>query len=524
MTKITVSNIRISVSGEDGDALLAAERRLRAAGVPFDKGTLHVYKKSVDARRKDKISFVYSVSCLSDAAPESVCGDGISAAAETELDIACGREKLDGRIYIVGLGPAGMFCGLLLAEHGYRPVIIERGDDVDRRVRKVEDFYKNGRLDPDTNIQFGAGGAGTFSDGKLVTRIGDGRTSYVLRKLHSLGAPEDILWRAKPHIGTDILRRVVKNTADEIVALGGEIRYNTKAERIGDGWIQIDGEKIPCGCVIVAPGHSSRDLYASLMADGYTIESKPFSVGVRIEHLQSELDRAMYGNSALADRLGHAEYQLSYRKGERGVYSFCMCPGGEVVAAASEEGGVVTNGMSRHDRNSGTANAAIAVSVLPSDFGGSADGAISFQRSLERAAYAAGGSDWSAPCQSVGNFFAERDGGYGDRIVPTYMNSKVAPADFNKLLPLFVSSMLKEGLRAFSKKIRGFASDDVPLTGIETRTSAPLRIIRDDRMCALGHSLVYPCGEGAGYAGGITSAAVDGIRVAEAVISRFSRD
>lgn len=524
MTRITVSNIRISVSGEDGDALLAAEKRLAIAKVPFDKGTLHVYKKSVDARRKDKISFVYSVSCLSDAAPDTVCGEGIHAAEEKALDIESGSEKLCGRIYIVGLGPAGMFCGLLLAEYGYRPVIIERGAPVDERVHKVDEFYKSGCLDVNTNIQFGAGGAGTFSDGKLVTRIGDGRVSYVLNKLHSFGAPDDILWRAKPHIGTDILRSVVKNIAERITMLGGEIHYNTKAERIGDGWIQIGGDRIPCGCVIVAPGHSARDLYSSVIADGYAVEAKPFSVGVRIEHLQSELDAAMYGDEALAEKLGHAEYQLSHKKGERGVYSFCMCPGGEVVAAASEEDGVVTNGMSRHDRSSGIANAAIAVSVLPSDFGKSAEGAIGFQRELERAAYRAGGSNWSAPCQSVGNFFLGRDGGYGGRIVPTYMNSKVAPADFNRLLPDFVSSMLKDGLDAFSKKIKGFAAKDVPLTGIETRTSAPLRILRGDSMTALGHSFVYPCGEGAGYAGGITSAAVDGIRVAEAVINRFSID
>ncbi len=524
MTKITVTNIRIPASGEDGDALLAAEKRLCAAGVTYEKNSLHIYKKSVDARRRDRISFVYSVSCLSDAPADAVHGDGIRADNEEELVLPLGQEKLNGRIYIVGMGPAGMFCGLLLASCGMRPIIIERGDNVSERVKKVEKFYSDGTLDINTNIQFGAGGAGTFSDGKLVTRIGDSRVSYVLKKLHELGAPEDILWRAKPHIGTDVLRQVVENTAAEITKLGGEIRYNTRAERVGDGWIQIDGERLRCGAVVVAPGHSARDLYASLMADGYAVEAKPFSVGVRIEHLQNELDRAMYGSETLAEKLGHAEYQLSYRKGERGVYSFCMCPGGEVVAAASEDGGVVTNGMSRHDRASGTANAAIAVSVLPSDFGGSAEGAVTFQRQLERAAYKAGGSNWYAPCQSVGNFYKGRDGGYGERIKPTYMDSKVTPADFNKLLPPFVSSMLKEGLKSFSGKIKGFSDADVPMTGIETRTSAPLRILRDERLCALGYSFVYPCGEGAGYAGGITSAAVDGIRVAEAILARFKRD
>ena len=524
MTKITVNNIRISASGEDGDAIRIAEKRLVQAGVSFEGGTLHVYKKSVDARHRDNISFVYSVSCMSSASAESISGDGIRAVPEEDLTLLHGSEKPCGRIYIVGMGPAGMFCGLLLAGCGMRPIILERGDCVSERVRKVDKFYSEGQLDPDTNIQFGAGGAGTFSDGKLVTRIGDSRVAYVLKKLHELGSPEDILWRAKPHVGTDVLRCVVQNVANEITALGGGIRYNTKVERIGDGWLQIDGEKIPCGAVVVAPGHSARDLYSSLIADGFAVEAKPFSVGVRIEHLQSELDRAMYGSERLAAKLGHTEYQLSHRKGDRGVYSFCMCPGGEVVAAASEEGGVVTNGMSLHDRASGIANAAIAVSVLPSDFGGSAEGAIAFQRQLERAAYRAGGSNWHAPCQSVGNFFDGRDGGYGERIIPTYMNSKVAPADFNKLLPPFAISMLKDGLSVFGKKIRGFASPDVPMTGIETRTSAPLRLLRDERLCALGHSFVYPCGEGAGYAGGITSAAVDGIRVAEAILARFSVD
>ena len=286
----------------------------------------------------------------------------------------------------------------------------------------------------------------------------------------------------------------------------------------------VKGEKIPCGPVILAPGHSARDTYDTLLSDGYMIEAKPFSIGVRAEHLQADIDLAMYGDDSLFEKLGHAEYQLSHRKGERGVYTFCMCPGGEVVAAASEEGGVVTNGMSCHARDGRNANAAVAVSVLPSDFSSDPRSAIEFQRQLERAAFISGGSSYAAPCQSVGAFFDGFEGGYGERIVPTYMNSNVTPCDFNKLLPDFAVSMLKEGLSVFGKKIKGYDSPDVPLTGIETRTSAPLRILRDERLCAVGHSLVYPCGEGAGYAGGITSAAVDGIRVAEAILSRFMRD
>ena len=279
-----------------------------------------------------------------------------------------------------------------------------------------------------------------------------------------------------------------------------------------------------CGPVILATGHSARDTYAYLMEAGYAVEPKPFSVGVRAEHLQEELDAALYGDAQLAQRLGHGEYQMSWRRGQRGVYTFCMCPGGEVVAAASETGGVVTNGMSRHDRNGKNGNAAVAVSVLPEDFGNSPVGAIQFQRALEQAAFAAGGGDYSAPCQSVGNFYVGKPGGFGERILPSYSNGRVRAADFNVLLPPFICDMLKEGLHRFSGKIAGYDAPDVPLTGIETRTSAPVRILRNDNLTAIGRNLVYPCGEGAGYAGGIMSAAADGIRVALAILSRFRRD
>lgn len=522
--RILVDGIRLPISADDRDAVSVALKKLKKSGIPFTENTLHIHKKSVDARRKQNISFVYSVTCDGEGDLSSFSNiPGIRICREEELCFKRGDEMLLERPYIIGFGPAGMFCGLILAMHGLRPVILERGSAVDERVLKIDEFYKTGRLDTETNIQFGAGGAGTFSDGKLVTRIGDARVAFVLRTLYELGAPGEILWKAKPHVGTDILRTVVKNADELIRSLGGEIRYDTKADAVGDGYIVVGGEKIPCGLCVLAIGHSSRDTYSRLLSDNFAVEAKPFSVGVRAEHLQQELDRAMYGDEALFEKLGHAEYQLSLRKGERGVYTFCMCPGGQVMAAASEEGGVVTNGMSYHARDGVNANAAVAVSVLPSDFSGDPIGAIEFQRRLERAAFEAGGRTYAAPCQSVGAFFEGKEGGLGDRIVPTYMNSNVKAADFNRLLPDFVSSMLKEGLRSFGQKIKGYDSPDVPLTGIETRTSAPVRILRDERFCALGHSFVYPCGEGAGYAGGITSAAVDGIRVAEAILSRFKR-
>lgn len=523
MTQLIIDGIRIPINSGDGEALSAAEKKLRSAGVPFEKGTLHIYKRSVDARHKDRISFVYSVCAETEVPPNDINVPGIRAAQCRLEETVRGCEKMKGRPYIVGFGPAGMFCALMLAENGMRPVVLERGAPVDERVKKVDAFYKTGTLDTDTNIQFGAGGAGTFSDGKLITRIGDSRTAYVLEKLCEMGAPKDITRVAKPHIGTDILRDVVKNFASRIEELGGEIRYGSKVDGIGDGWLSVNGEKISCGCTVLAPGHSARDTYEKLVSDGWAIEAKPFSVGVRIEHLQSELDRAMYGDEALSERLGHAEYQLSHRKGERGVYTFCMCPGGEVVAAASEEGGVVTNGMSRRKRDSGIANSAVAVSVLPSDFGSSPLGAIDFQRILEKKAFEAGGRDFSAPCQTVGNFFKGKAGDITSKFTPTYMNGRIAPADLCKILPLFVTPMLKEGLACFGRKIKGFSDGDIPLTGVETRTSAPLRILRDkETLCAAGHPLVYPCGEGAGYAGGITSAAVDGMRTAQAILERFA--
>ncbi len=522
-SRIIVDNIRIPITAGDGEAIAIAERILRKNRISYDKSSLHIHKKSVDARKKKDITFVCSVTAKADSC-KAVSVPGIRITPEEELTFKNGTEKMEGRPYIIGFGPAGIFCGLILAAHGLRPVILERGADVRSRVRAVEKFYETGVLDTETNIQFGAGGAGTFSDGKLVTRIGDSRISYVLSKLCELGAPESIMWNAKPHIGTDVLREVVSRAADEIISYGGEILYNTKADSVGDGYVVVNGEKISCGPVILAPGHSSRDTYMNLIDGGYAVEAKPFSIGVRAEHLQIELDRAMFGDEALSEVLGHAEYQLSHRSGDRGVYTFCMCPGGEVVAAASEEGGVVTNGMSYHARDGRNANAAVAVSVLPSDFAGDPVKAIEFQRKLERAAFLAGGSTYAAPCQSIGALMEGKEGGFGSKIVPTYMNSNVKAADFNKLLPDFASSLLKEGLSVFGRKIKGYDRADVPLTGIETRTSAPLRILRDERLLALGHSLVYPCGEGAGYAGGITSAAVDGLRVAEAILARFMRD
>lgn len=528
-SKILVENIKVlykpgmSAADIDRIALRKAHKKISAA---FDSHgeNLAVYRKSLDARRRDSIKFVFSVCAQIDArADKREFGDrDIRLCVESDFSVNYGSARLESRPIVVGFGPAGIFCALALAKHGYCPIVYERGENVDKRVASVERFYKNHALNPLSNIQFGAGGAGTFSDGKLMTRINDPLCSYVLSELVSLGAPQDIMSRARPHVGTDILRNVVAEADRCLESLGGEIHYNTKVS-VSRGGLYADGVKLPSQTAVLALGHSARDTYAELIDAGFLIEPKPYSAGVRIEHLQSELDAAMLGDFAGDETLGHAEYNLSERVGERGVYSFCMCPGGEVVAAASEEGGVVTNGMSRHARDGKNANAAIAVSVLPSDYGNTPIGAIEFQRSLESAAFAFGGGDYTAPMQTVGDFLNGKYGSEPTVVSPTYMGGRIKSCDLHNILPSFITDMLETGLRSFGKKIYGFDRADIPMTGVETRTSSPVRIMRDrDTLEAVGHSGIYPCGEGAGYAGGIISAAVDGLRAARAIMEKYA--
>lgn len=522
-----IENIRVPVHLTEEAVFAEARKRIRACGMLGDPTRLEMHRKSIDARRRE-VSFVCSVwaevSAKTGVSEEALQKFGIRFSESKPLLLPLGEETMNGRPVIVGFGPAGIFCGLLLAECGFRPLILERGGSVDERILAVERFSGEGVLDTATNIQFGAGGAGTFSDGKLTTRISDSRCRYVLERLHELGAPADILWRAKPHIGTDILRDVIRRADERIRKLGGEIRYHAKAERVSSASLFVGAEQIPFGALVLACGHSARDLYGELIAGGFAMEAKPFSVGVRVEHLQSDIDSAMYGDYAGKYGLVHAEYAVSHRYGDRGAYSFCMCPGGEVVAAASEEGGVVTNGMSNRKRDGRNANSAIAVSVHTSDYGGTPMGAIEYQRNLERAAFRAGGSDYCAPCQTVGDFLQGKSGTEARRIRPTYRGGMVRYTDFHNILPPYVCSMLEMGFRQFGRKIRGFDAHDVPMTGVETRTSAPVRILRDDAsLTAPLYERIYPCGEGAGYAGGIMSAAVDGIRVAQAILARYRR-
>ncbi|MBR5615940.1 MAG: hypothetical protein IKW66_03880, partial [Clostridia bacterium] len=379
---------------------------------------------------------------------------------------------------------------------------------------------------------FGAGGAGTFSDGKLITRINDARCGYVLERLHEFGAPDEILTKAKPHIGTDILRDVVDRTLSRIAQCGGDVHYRTKLENLcenADGSLTAKTNRgdFVCGALVLALGHSARDTYRMLISHQFAIEPKPMSIGVRIEHLQADIDRALYGDYAGHAALGPAEYALSDTKGARGVYTFCMCPGGQVVAAASEIGGVVVNGMSHYARDGKNANCAVAVSVGVGDYepmeNNLALGAIEYQRTIEKAAFALGGGDYSAPIQTVGDFMAGIAKTEPSRIMPSYRNGVyVRVADVSRALPTYVTEGLRYGLSSFDRKIAGFAVSDAVLSAPETRTSAPVRILRDEQGRALGHERIYPCGEGAGYAGGITSAAVDGIKIALSVMAQYA--
>lgn len=535
--RIIIENIRMPIEADDSEIIKAAVKKINSFGIFSKPEKCEMYRRSIDARHRDRdgIMFVCSVSAeveirKNSSFPES---SEIKILSDASLEIPDKVYKSEFPPVIAGFGPAGMFCSLVLAQRGLNPIVLERGESVDERIESVNRFYKSGILNTESNIQFGAGGAGTFSDGKLTTRINDSRCSYILEQFRRFGAPEDILYRAKPHIGTDILRNVVKNIDSEIKKLGGIIKYNTKLEDIiSDKNIAVtwNGEQIRYSSLILATGHSSRDTYYQLMKRNFAVEAKTFSVGVRVEHHQSDIDRAMYGekiadNPEQIKRIGHAEYTLSHRlkNSDRGVYTFCMCPGGEVMAAASEEGMLVVNGMSRRARDGQNANSAVAVSVLKEDFGNSPEKAIEFQRNLERLAFISGGSDWSAPVQTIGDFTNGRTG-TTPSVTPSYMNGKYNLCDINKILPEYICSMLKTGFFEFNKKLSGFADEKIPLTGVETRTSAPVRILRNDSLTAIGgmgHENIYPCGEGAGYAGGIMSAAADGIRVAEKILENL---
>ena len=526
-----VSGISLPPDADETAACKIAADELKRAGISPARLRFNVYKRSVDARKKNDVKLVYSVAARFESPVEIQLPVGkkyrIAALCDEQLEIVKGNEKAVFPPLVVGMGPAGLFSALLLAENGYRPIIIDRGDCIADRRKKYEEFVNFGILDTESNIQFGAGGAGTFSDGKLLTRINDAKIGYVLSRFCDFGAPEEILTAAKPHIGTDLLLGIVDRMLQRIAELGGKVLYRTRLDglcELADGNVKASTSRgeIVCSALILATGHSARDTYKMLLENGYAIEAKSFSVGVRVEHLREDIDRALYGDLAGHARLGKGEYHLSDTTSGRGVYTFCMCPGGSVVAAASEEGGVVVNGMSEHARDGRNSNSAVAVSVFKNDYDGTPMGAIEFQRNIERAAYRAGGSDYCAPIMTLGDFLGGKRGSEPRRITPTYRNGLVRTADFNDVFPSFISDELKRGFRSFGRKLSGFDAADAILTGAETRTSAPVRIMRGENLCALGKGAIYPCGEGAGYAGGITSAAIDGIKVALEIIKRYA--
>jgi len=506
--KIILNNIKVPVIHTFEDVIMASQEKIH------DLDNIRIYKKSIDARRKNDIHYVYSV--VGDTKKNVEKIKDVTLYKETE-EVILNAPSNDKKIVIVGMGPCGLFAGLILARHGYNPVILERGEDVDSRHRTVMNSQKNSTINLQSNIQFGEGGAGTFSDGKLTTRIGDPMQKFVLETFVKYGAPEEILYLSKPHIGTDLLRGIIKNIREEIISLGGEVRFNSCVKDIGFAgdkisYVETDEEKISCDSLILAIGHSSRDTYNMLYKKGVVMEAKPFAAGVRIEHKRDFINMSQYGEIAKENILPTADYKLTFN-GDRNCFSFCMCPGGTVVNASSEEGMLCVNGMSEHARKADNSNSAIVVNVRPEDFNNNPMDGIDFQRKYEKLAFIQGGGDYSAPVQLAKDFLNDRVSKGFEDIFPSY-NGNTKFADLRKCLPEFIVNGLCDGLSDFNRKIKGYTDCGSVLTGVEMRTSAPLRIVRDETGEAQGFHGLFPAGEGAGYAGGIMSAAIDGIKTA----------
>ncbi len=523
---LTLSGLRLPVGAGEPEL---REKAAKALGVrPGDILELSLTRQSIDARKKSDVHLVCSVR-VQVKGEERILRRGlknVSPLEERPYLLPQAKRAFLHPPVVVGMGPAGLFAALTLARAGVPPIVLERGRDVDSRTADVERFWSTGALSPASNVQFGEGGAGTFSDGKLTTGTHDPRIPHVFATFVSHGAPEDIQWSHKPHIGTDVLRQVVKSMRQELLELGADIRFEHqlwglrgKDGRLSGLTVMAGGGPydLPCEALVLAPGHSARDTFRMLSDFGLPLEAKSFAIGVRIEHSQEAVSRAQFGD--FWDRLPAADYKLAcHLPSGRSAFTFCVCPGGQVVAAASGDGQVVTNGMSLRARDGDNSNGGFLVGVTPADFGG--DGPLAgmyFQEAWEKAAWDKGGGNFFAPAQRVGDFLAGRPSTGPGAILPTYRPG-VAWGSLEGTLPGYVLDTLREALPVFDRKLRGFACPDAVLTGVETRSSSPVRILRDDSYQSPGLRGLYPCGEGAGYAGGITSAAVDGIRVAEAVL------
>jgi uncharacterized FAD-dependent dehydrogenase len=511
------------------------------AKLKLDKNELasfNMFKRGYDARNNKNIQLIYTLDvALTELDKESTLLQEFADDPHVRLTpdmsykfVAQAPAELEHRPVVVGLGPCGLFSALILAQMGFKPIILERGKAVRERTKDTFGFWRNKPLNPESNVQFGEGGAGTFSDGKLYSQVKD-RKHYGRKVLHEFvdaGAPEEIMYVSKPHIGTFKLVNMVEKMREKITALGGEFRFSTRVEKLDleelngkqsiKGLYLSDGKYLACKQVILAIGHSARDTFQSLYEQGVYIESKPFSVGFRIEHEQSMIDQARFGENAGNPILGAADYKLVHHcKNGRTVYSFCMCPGGTVVAAASEPGRVVTNGMSQYSRHERNANSAIVVGITPEkDYPGEPLAGIELQRKLEELAFKVGGENYHAPAQLIGDFLEGKSSEAVGDVKPSYTPG-ITLTDLSKVVPDFVSQAIREAIVEFERQIKGFAKADGLLTGVETRTSSPICIKRDADYQSVNVTGLYPAGEGAGYAGGIWSAGIDGIRVAEAL-------
>lgn len=503
----TLNDIKLNITEDESALIKIAEKKLGGK-----LGHFKILKKSLDARDKKNIKWVYSIEYSRFPVEEQ----------KTEYKRVTKTPK---RVMVVGTGPAGLFCAVTLIRHGIKPVVVERGKRVEERSKDVESFFKTGVLNPSSNIQFGEGGAGTYSDGKLNTQTNSPLNKEVRDTFAFFGAPKDILYLSKPHIGSDKLFFVTQNIRKFILENGGEIFYSTALTDIKtkDGKISSailsDGREIPVSELVLATGHSARDTFKTLYERGIFVEQKEFAVGVRVEHLQSDIGMAQYGEAYKL--LPSADYKLVSHAEKRSAFTFCMCPGGVVIPSASEEGGVVVNGMSNYLRDGINANSALVVQVKKEDFkSGDPLAGIEYQRKIENAAFKAAGSDYKAPVQLMGDFLKGKESYKFGSVIPTYARG-TAFADLNEILPKEIVEGIKSAAPDMDRRLRGFAAYDCVLTGVESRTSSPVRITRGESLESVSCNGLYPAGEGAGYSGGITSSAADGIRVANAIAEKY---